>query len=320
MIDFPIAICGEKKVQNGEDSYYYHIGDRFALAAVCDGCGGAGAKKYPGFQGKTGAFLASRIVTGTLRDGVRDSLFVSGPNPLEDALKERINQNLGLAKAQGGTRTGLKGGLTKELPTTLAAVLTTGTGRDGIRIQCLWAGDSRCYCLSPKGLQQLTEDDLRIQDAMDNLTGDGVITNVISLSRDYQIHSRTIELEMPCMVFGATDGCFAYYTTPMEFEYSILHSLLGEGSARGFEHQLENGISEVAGDDFTMSGFAFGFGSWEKILEAYQHRFNELDEEYIRYLISADQRAPEETRTLWQKYKRGYSQYLNNGSEQEISI
>ena len=308
-VDFSFSICSAKKENNGEDSFVYLIDDEYTVACVCDGCGGAGARKYAAFNSKTGAYLASRIVTGTIRDCAYEGLFVNNSEVVTDTLKTRINSNLLLVKTESETQKGLKGSLTKEFPTTLAAVLTRESNKNIIQVQCLWAGDSRCYLLCSSGLRQLTFDDLDIQDAMDNLTADGVMTNVISLSKDYCIHSRVFEIEKPFIVFAATDGCFSYYSTPMEYEYSIICCLLKADSARDWEELLKKEIALVSGDDYTMTGFAFGFEDLKKLQTAFAPRKNQLYAEYVRIM---DKMTQEEKQNLWQKYKGQYAQYLQD--------
>ena len=55
-IDFSLTICSAKKDNNGEDSFACLMDDRLALACVCDGCGGAGAKKSFCLQKRKVAF------------------------------------------------------------------------------------------------------------------------------------------------------------------------------------------------------------------------------------------------------------------------
>ena len=66
------------------------------------------------------------------------------------------------------------GSLGKAFPTT-ASVITGKTNGNKVDVTCYWAGDSRCYMLDANGLHQLTADDLDGQDAMSNLSNDGVM-------------------------------------------------------------------------------------------------------------------------------------------------
>ena len=306
-IDFPFTICNAKESNNGEDSFLLHLDNDLTVCCVCDGCGGAGAKKYSVFQGKTGAYLASRIVTGTIKDCI-PSCLINNDERFVTFLKESINNNLQLVQNLGGTRSGLKGRLRKELSNTLAANYITASNDKALNIHCVWAGDSRCYLLDLDGLHQLTKDDLNDLDAMDNLTADGVMTNCISLSRDYQLHSKSMNASFPGIIIAASDGCFSYYSTPMEFEFLLISTLLRSRSVIDWERQLETMLSMVAADDFTMSGISFGFGSFSNLKRAFVSRRNELFNEYIENL---NKLSNEQRHSKWLDYKENYLRFLS---------
>ena len=66
-LDFHTAVfCGEARENLGEDNWCYHFCENMGILGVFDGCGGSGSKKYENFSGKTGAYVASRIVAGGL--------------------------------------------------------------------------------------------------------------------------------------------------------------------------------------------------------------------------------------------------------------
>ena len=52
----------------GEDSYFCSHGENSAIISVFDGCGGAGARVYEKIGRHTGAYIASRIVSGAVHD------------------------------------------------------------------------------------------------------------------------------------------------------------------------------------------------------------------------------------------------------------
>lgn len=73
----------------------------------------------------------------------------------------------------------------------------------------IWAGDSRGYVLSDMGLAQVTKDDIDDSvDALDNISNDGVLTNVVSADGNYILHSKQIKIKDKIIIFNATDGCF----------------------------------------------------------------------------------------------------------------
>ena len=76
-------------------------------------------------------------------------------------------------------------------------------------------------------MAQVTKDDIDDSvDALDNISNDGVLTNVVSADGNYILHSKQIKIKDKIIIFNATDGCFGYLKTPMEFEYLILQTLL----------------------------------------------------------------------------------------------
>ena len=305
--DFSFTVSGPKIRDCGEDSFFFALNSHTALAAVCDGCGGSGARRYPAFQGKTGAYLAARIVAGTIRDAFEAGEFRNSPEQTVGLLQEKFRANLHMAKNLGGTAGHLKGSLAKEFPSTLAA-LTCCRGAGGtLKTSCYWAGDSRCYLLTPDGLMQLTEDDVDSGDAMDNLTADGTLKNLISLSGAFAVHTKTLAVSLPAVLFAATDGCFAYYRTPMEFEYLLLHCLETAENPEGWENAIRKALREVAGDDFTLTGFALGFKSFDRMKNSFKGREAEVSEQYIRKLEGLTR---DEMMILWKQYRETYSRYL----------
>lgn len=307
-IDFGMEIFKEKILDNGEDSYLYVFTPNKGVVGVFDGCGGSGARRYEKYQGKTGAYMASRVVSGAARDWFID---IVKEKETEDvsALQNKIKDYLALCQEIGGRTTALKGSISKDFPTT-AAVILMSIENGGICATCFWAGDSRCYLLDAEGLKQLTEDDLGGLDAMENLTADGVLTNVISSSKDFTVHHKTIFLAKPAVLFTATDGCFGYFSTPMEFEHLLLSALYCAENAENWEAGISEVLQKVAGDDYSLSGAAVGFGSFKNLKGSFEKRYFELLNRYIKDL---DGKNPEEKRELWLLYKPNYTKHLARG-------
>lgn len=305
ILSFGIEIHKEKIAENGEDSYLYAFDDDSGIISVMDGCGGSGAKKYPRYKEKTGAYMASRVVAGAVRDWFID---LHGQFELHkdiDSLKDRIKEYLCLCKQYSGATATIKGSIAKEFPTTLALTLCERKN-DNIQATVIWAGDSRCYLLDEEGLKQLTEDDVDGLDSLENLTADGVLKNVISISKDFTLHNKTIQVLSPSMIIVATDGCFGYYSTPMEFEYLLLDTLLTSHSPSDWEQKITNALDNVSGDDFTLCGAAFGFESFENIKSTMLKRCENVKKQYIDKLENATQELKIK---LWDEYKKDYLQY-----------
>jgi len=297
-LDFGFEVSGERIKDNGEDSYLFAFTPENGVVGVFDGCGGSGSRRYESYRGKTGAYMGSRAVAGAARDW-----FLDGASRLTASeLKERINAYLGLCMRHGGGGSGLKGSLVKDFPTTLAMIAATAAGKQ-IAASCLWAGDSRCYLLDEDGLRQLTEDDLRIKDPMENLRSDGALLNTVSASENFEIHRRALRPEKPCLLFAATDGCFGYFSTPMEFEHLLLDSLSRASCVSEWEMRIAAALDRVAGDDYTMSGMALGFGSFEKLKNSLERRRVEL---YTRYIRKLNGLSREEKTALWREYREHY--------------
>lgn len=301
-VDFPFSVSLPRKKDNGEDSYYYRIGKETCIAGVFDGCGGSGAKKYPLLRNKSGAFLASRILSGSLRDCFLDGMFQDSEKSITSALKERFLANLSLVSTFESSYESLSSKMAKELPST-AAIICCKPDLQQVRASCYWAGDSRCYLIDNNGLCQLTIDDSTNPDPMDNLTADGRLTNVISLSHDFDIHEKPFTVDYPCILFTATDGCFGYYSTPMEFEYLLLSTLCDADSPCEWERNLGRELLEVSGDDCSLAGFSFGYESFKELKEQMNERKDYLYRHYIEGIYEA---SAEQKYSRWKCYREKY--------------
>lgn len=303
-VDFILEIFQEKIPYIGEDSYLFWTNACNGIVGVFDGCGGSGAKKYEKFQSHSGAYMASRAVSGAVWDWFRQGNKGAAPDAAQ--LKSVITRCLRVCRDAGGGSSAFKGSLAKDFPTTASVILYAAEG-NSVQASCLWAGDSRCYLLDEHGLKQLSEDDLNDLDAMENISADGVLTNVISLSRDFKIHTRTIEVTGPCILFTATDGCFGYLSTPMEFEYLLTGTLVRSGSVDEWENRICSILRKTAGDDFTLCGVSIGYGSFSALTGAFQGRAEEI---YRRYIHGITEKSRDEKVLMWQSYKPEYEGML----------
>ena len=320
LVDYCISFTVEKKKDNGEDSEKHSINRSAALFGVFDGCGGAGSQSCPKFLGKTEAYIASRVVADAFQDWFEQSDANLGWE--DKQLKELVLSYLRESSDLVGEKSMLVGGIKKKFPTTAAAGICY-PGEKTIEVNLYWTGDSRVYLLNSQGLAQLTEDDLGGIDAMENLTDDGVLTNMINLSKDFSIHSGHISMDRPGIIFAATDGCFGYFSTPMEFKYMLLETLLGSDCISsdhsgadeswldlfadriqtGWQERLCEVIGEIAGDDFSLSGYSIGFGGFSEMKKAFIPRANAV---YSQFISGLSEKSYEEKYALWQKYKGNY--------------
>ena len=282
----------KEMVQNhGEDSFCYNVSGNDFLVAAFDGCGGSGSKRYENFSGKTGAYIGSRAVSGGVHNWFEQSC-----DP--DKIKEYIVHAMDICKSYADRAGRIMGSLGKAFPTT-AAVIKARVTKGGVSASCFWAGDSRCYMLDKNGLHQLTEDDLDGQDAMSNLLNDGVMTNVISAGASFELHRKDFEFSYPCILISATDGCFGYLKSPMEFEYLLTDTLCSSSNMYEWKTALYDAMDAVAGDDFTLCVGVCGFKDFKDMKKVFANRNLYVKEKYV----DNDQ----DKSVLWEEYKKDYS-------------
>lgn len=299
VVDFRLAFCKEMIDGNGEDSFFADMNERYSIIAAFDGCGGLGAKEYRNFSGKTGAYMASRIVSGATKswfDAIGDKQI-----QVSD-YKMVIDSAFSVAKAHTDTGGKFKGSMQKNFPTTLSVAVSSWRGK-AMETTFIWAGDSRGYILDADGLHQVTTDDIDGEDAMSNLSNDGVMTNVVHMDGKYELHTKTVHSEKPALIFCATDGCFGYVSTPMEFEYLLLETLSESQSPEDWEKRLYEAIGAYAGDDYTLSLLSVGFGDFSALKKSLAKRKTFMLQKYI---ANIENKTYEEKVQLWNHYKPSY--------------
>lgn len=146
------------------------------------------------------------------------------------------------------------------LPTTLAAVRYTEL-KDKVIAEAVWAGDSRCYALTPqKGLQLLTADNEDRSGAINNLF------YVKDKGKDPTVlHYARHEIEKPCVLIAASDGCFDPFGEydNLGLEATLLSHLRGSSSAAYCAYALDEYFAGMRYDDTSMAFVPFGFGNNE---------------------------------------------------------
>lgn len=307
-LDSCFALNCEMIESNGEDNFFYSLNELFGIVSVLDGCGGLGSVKYPGFKLKTGAYIASRVGAIALKEWfnyVCDNITnIKDIDVLQ--LKNIIDNTMQTLSKDQKPAIKIKGSMTKTFPTTLAAALIA-VDKKQIHVKSIWAGDSRVYVLDKKGLAQLTKDDVNGEDALSNLFGDGTLTNVVSASGNYELHQQDITFEYPCTVFAATDGCFGYIPTPMQFEYIMLLSLKEADCFEQWKENIQNNLKPISGDDYTICLSSWGFKTFDILKSYYASRTDFMFNNYILPLEDADYDAKAK---LWKKYQIDYCRYL----------
>ena len=317
-LDFRILVAGEMVKDHGEDNFYSVMGENCAVAAVFDGSGGIGSRKYPKYMDHTGAYMASRAVSGAMHDWYHESMESgSGLAKGREAaaqMKEYMLRAIRVVEKNGGATSRIFGTMVKDFPTTAAIAVVRDT-EDGTELQCFWAGDSRVYLLDRNGLAQLTEDDLEGKNAMSNLQSDGALTNVVSLDSSFEIHySRPLRFreKEAYSIFAASDGCFGYVPTPMDFEDLLLGTLEESQSVNSFERKLDENIRSIAGDDYSLAWISFGYGDYPQMKEALKARRQLLQKDYIQPMVEDSSLELQEQ--LWTKYRGSYERFMSSAA------
>jgi serine/threonine protein phosphatase PrpC len=262
------------------------------VVAVFDGLGGAGSAEVETSAGRqTQARLASRFAFESLVEfvgrgdvhPVPEAAFVGEPYPavareFAEALRARL---LGEVDRLGLGASRIRSKMIRTLPTTVAVGRYGRTAGGRVRVEAIWAGDSRVYLLAPGiGLQQLTEDDVRSRgDALANIREDSPMTNVVSASGPFVLNVRTVEdVSTPVVVLAATDGCFGYLPTPWHFEHLLLEALDDARDPGRWRHEIAERIAEITGDDLSMGMALVGVESFGELKSAFRGRHRHLVE------------------------------------------
>lgn len=303
-LDAHIGYSCEKIPNKGEDSWCYSFNERAGLMGVFDGCGGLGAASYAKISGKTGAYLASRAVAGAALEWFSQGS-ETGVFDME-ALKQQMLAYLSVCvKTADTVQSKFRGSMVRLMPTTASMWLMEPEQEPGrLKITSISAGDSRNYILCSSGLMQVSVDDLAGEDAMSNLYNDGAMTNVVSADGRFSLGQEVFSLDIsqsPVLLISATDGCFGYLRSPMEFELLLLETLMRAVSADQWKMLLQQSIGEVAGDDQSLSMAAFGFGSFRDMQQALLPRYREMAE-----LSAALGDSTEKRWEVWETYKNNY--------------
>jgi serine/threonine protein phosphatase PrpC len=303
------AVKGEMVAGKGEDNYAIKSNVRYGLFGVFDGCGGIGSRKYPVFQNRTGAFIAAQIAGRTIKEEWFPDFCNKGQSLSANNIPVLLNDLKGfllkgLADADSHTEKSLiKGSLTKNFPTTAAFVLSELQDGD-LKAYFIWAGDSRGYLLGEYGLVQVTADDISGgMDAMSNLNDDGKLTNVISADGDFNLNYTGFTIQEQTILITATDGCFGYFQTPMEFEFMLLETLCKSKNIAEWKNAVDRQIREVAGDDYTICIAVYKSKGFKELKKAYARRYEHLRDEYIKPMKTADAAT---LTALWDRYKNAY--------------
>ncbi len=313
-LDFhPLVFSGEVRPGFGEDNWCHAFCGPMGVVGVFDGCGGSGAKTHSAYGGHSEAYMASRLSSGAFYSCLQEQLPRKLPTQqfvqqvLVPYLDNALQANVPPANPSGLQITGMR-----VLPSTLATALICQENQAYISVCPIWAGDSRVYVLDASGLSQLTVDDSNQPDPMEGLYDDGTLTNVVCADKPIRLHCRTVRLKPPFMVLAATDGCFGYVSTPMEFEAMILHTMLETNSVAQWEDNLQKLIASFAGDDHTLCLASFGFGSFQQMQQCFRPRYAYLKKSCLDTVWDTPWEDRDTRRKLWAGYRPNYMKYIES--------
>ena len=322
-----IRFMTEKTEGHGEDAPPVLICKKNAFATgVFDGMGGSGANLCHSKYGEnyTMAYVASRIIRDTIElflDQKLDNKEEFSKEDIKQIIKNRLNEE---KKEFSLTTTSiLRSKLIRTYPTTMA-VATLRMKKAGWCVDAFWAGDSRCYLWTKKGFFQITKDDLEEDnDPMKNLRNDSSMSNCICLDNDFHINHNQIQLsaeDEPIMILSATDGCFGYYSTPMEFESILKKSLNKAKNEEEWKTNIQNDIQKVTGDDTSFALIGIGYESFNKFksiftkqrkdynkIKNYKEEAENKEKEYQK----ARKKYEDYVLSCWNTYQSEYMKYIN---------
>jgi serine/threonine protein phosphatase PrpC len=322
-----LGVWTEKKPGRGEDCeplVLHHESSGLGMLAVCDGVGGAGvqlAGRTRSGTERSGAWVSSRAVRLALEQYFLQQVD-SGPPGLETAgppsLRESIDRVLQQLRNPARSRIG--GTMQRELPSTLAAIVYRLQAQEaGFRVR--WAGDSRCYLLTPAaGLQQLSRDDTETPDALSSLEQDPPMTNQIAADRRYDVHNEAGQVPLPCVLVCATDGFFNYVQTPAHFEYILLDTLARSPGTAGWGELLAREVQGYTQDDASLAIVALGYRELGDLRAAFAARLAAVRADHwvpLQGLAAGDLGAYRAARLdSWQRYRPGYEQRIPQRPEE----
>lgn len=317
-----LGVWTEKRPARGEDAeplFIHNTRSDSGIMAVFDGAGGAGSAiegASADAVDRTGAWVGARVARAATEEWFVQTEQRGGecvPQGLRDALADR------LGAMHTKRRRKISGTMRRELPTTLAS-LAYRIGPGQVRWRAMWAGDSRCYALTPAdGLQQLSKDDTESGDALELLISDPPMTNLVAADGRFVVNQHDGDLALPCVLLASTDGFFGYLHTPADFEYVLLDTLLRSVSVPDWGTLLRQAVSGYTGDDASLALLVAGFPDHRSLYAAFAHRRDKVGHEHWHPMRAALQDGRAATVTAreasWARYRLDYERRMPQGGD-----
>lgn len=290
--------------QKGEDAYAFDFSDpQLHTQAVFDGCGGAGAWRYPEFHYAKGAFVAAHAIASVFLGwsrGLKDQ-GVACPTEAAESFRRMAWDELTHLK-ESCAPMGIAGTMVKSFPCTAAVAIQQLTAPKRLTLTALNAGDSRVYYLTPEeGLVQVTKDESCYSpDPLESLRASPTLSNMLNADKPFTVTPCQVEISLPCAVICATDGMFSALRSPMDFEYLLLNRLAYAGSLHEFEAGFQRKLAEIANDDSTCVMSFYGWKDMGSIRTSLEKRTRDVAD-----IINGLEEGQEQVlREYWQQYRK----------------
>ncbi len=277
-------VCAEKVSGMGEDSLSFKSTPNGSMMCVTGGCSELGKRRYEAFGGMTGAYIGARAAAMTVYDifesGARHNIDVDFEltdafvADCSDELVHRLNvyaeKEYGEVPSRG----------MHDFPTTLCtSIFNIAAGK--LDTAFIWAGNARGYILSDT-LLRVTQDDVYGTPALPYADSD--LSNIVTADGDFKLNCEILTSDLPLAVITATDGAYAHFATPMEFEYMLLETLMRSDSIDQWHNNIYGELSQTARDDFAICIGLVGYPSFQLFRSRYRGRVRYLYERYISRL------------------------------------
>ena len=289
-----LTIYTEKIVNKGEDAkpLLTQLDDNDYMISVFDGLGGAGGSNITSSKDvvNTHAYFGSRI----LRDcfvqlsNAKNKKVITDKELLKQYIIDFMNDDLVNFSQKDVKMLSKK---PTKLPTTFVASLINQSKAD-LKLDVLWAGDSRCFSMMPgQSITTLTKDDTKDSDDDPlNLKMDSPMINYVNAEGNFYINQNKIKLTGKNILIVATDGCFGYFPSPIHFEYSLLKSLSESTSIEAWQKKISQDIKNITKDDATMSLIAFGWDNFLEIKDDFEKDYINLKNNFIEPFEAEEKR------------------------------
>lgn len=153
------------------------------------------------------------------------------------------------------------------LPTTLALIRYRQNADGSLRVEVVWAGDSRCYLLTASGLEQLSADDEDTSNSITNLFYAGS-------KRPTVLNYRKYDINVPCVLIAASDGVFDPFEPHgnLGVEDTLLKHIAQNETYGGLMASLSAFYDYVHSDDASMAFVPIGFKSYDDLKKVLMDR------------------------------------------------